>query len=371
MKSGSTHPLFIMMAVVALGGALLTVHQRAPELLPWVFAAAAAGMIWRFWAVSRDDAAARGEGQVDHEALRRMRLRDYAPWIKENVRGQDAAVDLIVPAIQRGLELARPGRSLGSFLLVGPTGTGKTFLAQMTAMALWPEKEPVILRMNQYKDPQDLQGLLGALGGADTGSLTGAVLEDAMRVVLLDEIDKCHPDVLHGLFEALDGGRVRDRSTSKLVDFSGCVFFATCNAGAERLRALKAADPKSFAAKSRDALVKDSGFEKAFLARFGEIVLMDALAPIHVAEIACLQIAKQWREQGIEVAYLSPELLARAVALNAEFGEYGVRQLARCLRRLMDPLLEEARQKGTSEVSLGYDRATQAGTLLLARERPA
>jgi ATP-dependent Clp protease ATP-binding subunit ClpA len=364
------HPLFIMMAVVALGGALITVKQRAPEVLPWIFAAAAIGMIWRLWHVQHEAAAARGEGLIDHEVLRKMCLRDYGSWIKENVRGQDAAVDLIVHTIQRGLELARPGRSLGTFLLVGPTGTGKTFLAQMTSMALWPEKEPLILNMNQFKDPYDLQALLGATGGAETGSLTGALLEDPYRVVLLDEIDKCHPDVLHGLFEALDGGRCRDRSSAKMVDFSGCVFFATCNSGAERLRALKAADATTFAAKARDALIKDAGFEKAFLARFSEIVLMDALAPIHIAEIACLQIAKQWREQGIEVAYLSPELLARAVALNAEFGEYGVRQLARCLRRLMDPLAEEARQRGSSVVSLGFDPSTGGATLRLAAERP-
>lgn len=359
-----------MMAVVALGGALLTVKQRAPEVLPWIFAAAAAGMVYRFWAVQREDAAARGEGLVDHEVLRKMRLGDYGDWIKENVRGQDAAVDVIVHGIQRGLELARPGRSLGSFLLVGPTGTGKTFLAQMTAMALWPEKEPVILRMNQFKSPMDLQTLLGAGGGEESGSLTGALLEDPCKVVILDEIDKCHPDILHGLFEALDGGRVRDRSSSKMVDFSGCVFFATCNAGAERLRALKTADPAGYASKARDALIKDAGFEKAFLARFSEIMLMDALAPLHIAEIACLQIAKQWREQGIEVAYLSPELLARAVALNAEYGEYGVRQLARCLRRLMDPLLEEARRRGSSAVSLGFNPSTGTATLLLASEVP-
>jgi ATP-dependent Clp protease ATP-binding subunit ClpC len=363
------HPLFIMMAVVGMAGALLTVRQRAPELMPWVFALAGLGMLYRLWAVQRDDAVARGEGLVDHEALRRMRLRDYGSWLKENVRGQDAAVDMIVLAIQRGLELARQGRSLGSFLLVGPTGTGKTFLAQMTAMALWPDKEPVILRMNQFKDPYDLQVLLGAAGGAETGSLTGALLEDPCRVVLLDEIDKCHPDVLHGLFEALDGGRFRDKSSGKMVDFSGCVFFATCNSGAERLRALKAADPAAFAARARDAMVKDAGFEKAFLARFSEIVLMDALAPIHIAEIACLQIAKQWREQGIEVSYLSPELLARAVALNAEFGEYGVRQLARCLRRLMDPLLEEARKRGSSAVSLGFDPSTGGATLMISANR--
>jgi len=370
VKSSSTHPLFVLMAVMAIGGALIGIKQRAPEVLPWIFALAGVGMIYRFWAVSQEDAAARGEGLVDHEVLRKMRLRDYGSWIKENVRGQDEAVDLIVHSIQRGLELARPGRSLGSFLLVGPTGTGKTFLAQMTAMALWPEKEPVVLRMNQFKDPHDLQGLLGAAGGAETGSLTGALLEDPYRVVLLDEIDKCHPEVLHGLFEALDGGRVRDRSSSKMVDFSGCVFFATCNAGAERLRALKSDDASSFAARARDALMKEGGFEKAFLARFSEIVLMDALAPIHIAEIACLQIAKQWREQGIVVSYLSPELLARAVALNAEFGEYGVRQLTRCLRRMMDPLLEEARRKGSSAVSLGLDPHTGGAVLGLARERP-
>lgn len=363
-------PLFIVMAVVGIGGALLSVSQRAPQALPWIFGFAALGMIYRFWAVQQDDAAQRGEGLVDHELLRKMRLRDYGSWIKENVRGQDSSVDVIVHSIQRGLELARSGRGLGSFLLVGPTGTGKTFLAQMTGMALWPEKEPVIIRMNQLKDASDLQALLGATGGEETGSLTGALLEDPCRVVLLDEIDKCHPDVLHGLFEALDGGRIRDRSTSKMVDFSGCVFFATCNSGAERLREIKAANPDKFAAHARDALVKDAGFEKAFLARFSEILLMDALAPLHIAEIACLQIAKQWREQGIEVGYLSPELLARVVVLNAEFGEYGVRQLSRCLRRLMDPLVEEARQRGSSVVSLGFDPATGGAMLMLAAERP-
>ena len=175
------------------------------------------------------------------------------------------------------------------------------------------------------------------------------------------------PDVLHGLFEALDGD-IRDKTSSKMVDSA-----AACSSRpatrAERLRALKNDDPSTFAARARDALMKEGGFEKAFLARFSEIVLMDAFAPIHIAEIACLQIAKQWREQGIEVSYLSLELLARAVALNAEFGEYGVRQLARCLRRLMDPLLEEARKRGSSAVSLGLDPATGGATLMLAAER--
>ena len=82
--------------------------------------------------------------------------------------------------------------------------------------------------------------------------------------------------------------------TGRLVDFSGCVFFATSNAGTDSLRALGGLDDEAAAAKARDALAREAGFDKAFLARFTEIVLMDSLAPRHVAEIACLQLAKQF-----------------------------------------------------------------------------
>lgn len=359
------HPLVVAMVVVGLLGALLGIHQRSPAAIPWIFGAAVVGMIIRVWLLEREkEALAEGTtGLVDHKALRAKDFSLYGDWLKENVRGHDAAVGVVTRTIKRGLQLSQPGRSLGSFLLVGPTGTGKTFLSLMASKALWPDKEPVVLRMNQCKDPSDVRLLLGAAGESGGGLLSQPILEDPHRVVVLDEIDKCHSEVLHCLFDALDGGRCRDKASGRTVDFSGCVFFATCNAGTESLRALTGLEPDAYVAKARDVLAREAGFDKSFLARFSEILLLDTLPVVHIAEIACLLISKQWREQGMEISYVSPEFLAQVVRANSEFTHYGVRQLAHCVRRMTDPLVEEARRKGQLQVALGVGPSGEAALI--------
>lgn len=358
------HPLMIAMIVLGLLGALVGIHQRAPAAIPWICGFAALGIVVRVLLLEREKRALKegSTGKVDHAALRLKDFSLYGDWLKENVRGHDKAVETVTRTIRRGLQLSQPGRSLGSFLLVGPTGTGKTFLSLMASKALWPDKEPVVLRMNQCKDPSDVRLLLGSADGG-AGLLTQPVLDDPHRVVVLDEIDKCHPEVLHCLFDALDGGRCRDKSTGRTVDFSGCVFFATCNAGTETLRGLGALEPAAYVAKARDVLAGEAGFEKSFLARFSEIVLLDTLPTVHIAEIACLLMTKQWREQGMEISYVSPEFLARVVTANGEFTHYGVRQLAHCVRRMTDPLIEEARRGGRTVVALGMGAAGEAALI--------
>lgn len=355
------HPLFIAMIVFGLGTGLWQVHQRSPWLTKWILGVAALGMLYRLLTASaRRREEIDGARQVDHGGLHGKDLSPYLEWLKENVRGHDAVVQSVLRQIQRGLELSGPGRSLGAFLLVGPTGTGKTFLAQMVAKALTPDAEAILLRMNQYKSREDAAALFGVPGAQVPGALTGPVLEDPHRVVILDEADKCHPEILHSLYDALDAGKCRDKATGRMVDFSGCVFFATSNAGTEGLRQLGAAHAPG---KARDVLAREAGFDKAFLARFTEIHLMDSLEPKAVAEVACLQLAKQWRGQGIELAYVDPELLAAAVARNGEFADYGVRQLAHCLRSLTDGTLEEARRMGLRRVKLAYNAKSASAVL--------
>jgi ATP-dependent Clp protease ATP-binding subunit ClpA len=184
-------------------------------------------------------------------------------------------------------------------------------------------------------------------------------------VVLLDELEKAHKDLQHCLYDILDAAVCREKSSGRMVDFSGCIFFATCNAAVDELRNIRSqtSDPAIWQGRSRDALVSNAGFDKAFLSRWNGIYLMDELAPIHVAEVACLQLAKQWKEYGVEISYASPAVLLEAVQRNEDFKEYGVRQLSTYIQEKLGPVIRQAKQKGTTHVAIEIN---QAGELTLA-----
>ena len=352
----------LVMAVVAIGGGIYSLYQRNPKTAPVIFAASMAGLLARAYQLSSEKAKdAKKGGRISFETLRQVELAPYASWLKENVRGHDAVVDSIVKRIQQSLRLSSPNRTLGAFLLVGPTGTGKTFLAELVAKALYPESELVNLRMNQYKMPEDVMTLLGPppgqVGYEVGGTLTRPVLEDPYRVIILDEIDKCHPDIRDCLYNVLDTAECREKSSGKSVQFNACAIFATCNAGVASLRQIAAqvSDPVLRLGRMRDALQSAAGFDKAFLARFDEIFLMDELRPVNVAEVACLQLAKFWRGYGIEVTWASPELIVEAVGKNQEFSDYGVRQLAHLVHNITEPMIEQAKRQGATKVKLDRD----------------
>lgn len=351
------HPFFLLMSLIGIGSGLYTIHQRSPTVTAVVFGASLIGLAFRLWYLGREDGTDVNE-RLDFERLRAVDIARYGPWLKENLRGHDEVIDEILREVQQGLSLAGPNRTLGAFMLSGPTGTGKTFLAELVAQALFPKSEPLILRMNQYKMPDDVMTLIGPPPGAPGyevgGALTRPVLENPQRVIILDEIDKAHLDVQHCLYNVLDTASCREKSSGRTVFFNGCVFFATCNAGVDAMRRVAAASPDMAArvGRYRDALVRDGGFEKAFLARFDGIYLMDELSPVHVAEVACLQLVHHWRQYGIHVEYASPELLLDAMRKNAEFHEYGVRQLARLIQDETDSSIQEARRRGVGRVRL-------------------
>jgi ATP-dependent Clp protease ATP-binding subunit ClpA len=363
VRDGSgIHPMFLLMALVGVAGGLYSLAQSAPEILPFVCLGSVLALVLRLIYLAREEQKdASPDILLDFAALRTKDLSRYAEWLKENVRGHDEQVDLIVRKIQQNLRLAAPNRTLGSFMLVGPTGTGKTFLSELVAKALHPDSEPVVLRMNQYKDRNDVFTLIGPPPGQPGyevgGALTRPVLDNPYRVILLDELEKCHLDVQHCLYDILDTAKCREKSSGKTVHFGACAVFATCNAGVEALRevAAQVKDPAARTGRMRDVLANEAGFERALIARFDEIVLMDELHPIHVAEVACLQLAKYWRQYGIEVTYTAPELLLQAMRKNNEFREYGVRQLARFIQELTDPGIEEARRNGANHVRLDVD----------------
>ncbi len=353
-------PYQLIMMVVILSGAVIGLNRVSPLIAPGILTTSLVGIAVLFL---RGRAEARREAGkahlVDHAKLNKMSINRFLPWLKENVRGQDAVVDVIFSELERGLRLAKPGRPIGAFLLVGPTGTGKTFLSTLIGQALFPNSKPVVLRMNQYKHPDDVYTLIGPPPGMPGyevgGALTRPVLENPYRVVIFDEIEKSHKDVQHCLYDVLDAGNCREKSSGKLVDFSGTVFFATSNAGVLNLRNIRKQtyDPATWLGQSRDALADAGGFDKAFLARWTGIYLMDELTPVHVAEVACLQLATQWKEYGIEVAHASPEVILSAVEGNEAFKEYGVRQLGAYLQTVTKDAILKAKEDGAKKVWLG------------------
>jgi ATP-dependent Clp protease ATP-binding subunit ClpA len=296
---------------------------------------------------------------VNHSRLTSTNVVEFVPWLKENVRGHAAVIDALASDLERNLRLSKPGRHLGAFLLVGPTGTGKTFLSQLVGQALFKQSEFVALRMNQYKHPDDVFTLIGPPPGMPGyevgGALTRPVLNNPYRVVLLDELEKCHKDIHHCLYDILDTASCREKSSGRVVDFSGCVFFGTCNEGVDALRKVReqSKDPASWLGRSRDVLAETGAFDKAFLARWNGIYFMDELPPIHVAEVACMQLSKYWREYGLDVAYASPQIILDAVVRNEEFHEYGVRQLGAYIESATNAAIVEARGRGVKRVWLG------------------
>jgi ATP-dependent Clp protease ATP-binding subunit ClpC len=366
------NPFTLAMLAIMIGGALFGLNKISVWFAPAVLVLSCCAMVIIWTRHDRDRKRAELQiRSVDYDKLGQLDLRKYVPWLKENVRGQDQVIDEIVDSLQQRFALAKPGRTLGNFLLVGPTGTGKTFLAQLIAQAVFPDSKPIILRMNQYKHADDVFTLIGPPPGSPGyevgGALTRPVLENPRRVIVFDELEKAHKDMQHCLYDVLDVAATREKSSNRIVDFSGCVFFATCNAGIEELRRIRSqtTNPSAWVGRSRDALADKAGFDKAFLSRWNGIFLMDELSPIHVAEVACLQLSKHWREYGIEVSYASPEVLLDAVERNQDFREYGVRQLGAYLQEKLGPVITKARQGGAKQVSIGID---SDGKLTLSKE---
>ena len=265
------NPLFMLMVVLGIVTGMYSVYNILPVSMPIIFVCSLAGFFIRLnqFLVERRKQTDAGAA-IDFTLLRAKQFTPYADWLKENVRGHDAVTDHVVDRIQQGLTVAAPGQVLGAFLQPGPTGTGKTFLAEMVAKSLYKESEPVLLAMSQYKASQDVFTLIGPPPGYQGyeigGELTRPVLENPYRVVILDEFEKAHLDVQHCFYDILDCAQCREKSSGKMVHFDACVFFATCNCGVDSLRAIwkETSDPVLRSGRAREAMARE-GFERPLL----------------------------------------------------------------------------------------------------------
>src|SRR4051812_18321927 len=248
------------------------------------------------------------------------RLHTLEADLHERVIGQDEAVELVADTVRRArVGLAEGDRPLGTFLFLGPTGVGKTELVKALAERLFAtDKALVRIDMSEYREPHTVARLIGSppgyVGYGDGGQLSEPVRRRPYSVILLDEIEKAHPDVWNVLLQVMDDGRLTD-GEGRIVDFSNTVLVMTSNLGAakaKRALGFTAAAPQADAERMRAAA--KSAFLPEFLNRIDEIVTFSPLTAEQVERIAalmCSQIASRLLEERGITLHVSDELVAR------------------------------------------------------------
>jgi ATP-dependent Clp protease ATP-binding subunit ClpB len=274
------------------------------------------------------------EGEV--EKLIQMEER-----LHERVIGQDEAIEAVSNALRRSRAgLSDPNRPIGSFLFLGPTGVGKTELAKALAEFMFDSEQAIVrLDMSEYMEKHTVARLIGAppgyVGYEEGGQLTEAVRRRPYAVVLLDEIEKAHPDVFNTLLQIMDDGRLTD-GQGRTVSFTNTVLIMTSNVGSERIVG-EAVDEK-IREQIEEVLV--ATFKPEFLNRIDDTVIFHRLSKADIGRIVELQVAQlvgRVRERGIEIE-LSDE--ARALLGNLGYDPtYGARPLKRVIQKqLVDKL---------------------------------
>ncbi len=284
----------------------------------------------------------------------REKLIQMESHLHERVIGQDEAVTLVADAIRRSRAgLADPGRPYGSFLFLGPTGVGKTELSKSLAEFLFDSEEHLIrIDMSEFMEKHSVARLIGAppgyVGYEQGGYLTEAVRRKPYSVILLDEVEKAHPDVFNVLLQVLDDGRLTD-GQGRTVDFKNTVIIMTSNLGSHHIQAM-ADEPYE---KVKDVVWDElkTSFRPEFLNRIDEVVVFHSLDAKHIQAIAQIQI--QRLADRLEERHLELDVSAAALAELAKVGfdpVFGARPLKRAVQQYLEnPLAKKILQGDFAE----------------------
>ncbi len=261
--------------------------------------------------------------------------------LHERVVGQDRAISAIANAVRRSRAgLSDPNRPNGSFLFLGPTGVGKTEVSKALAEFLFDSEQALVrIDMSEFMEKHAVSKLIGAppgyVGYEEGGYLTEAVRRKPYSVVLLDEIEKAHPDVFNILLQVLDDGRLSD-SHGRTVDFKNTVIVMTSNIGSQDIQAMPMDKPYEEIYKTVSQLLLQH-FRPEFINRIDETVIFHSLSKNQIASIAAFQISilqKRLQEQHIDLQ-ISEEVL-HYLAQTGYDPVYGARPLKRLIQQVME-----------------------------------
>lgn len=303
---------------------------------------------------------------VEGEREKLLHLEDT---LHERVIGQDEAVQKVADAVLRSRAgLQNPNRPIGSFLFLGPTGVGKTELAKTLAEDLFDSEDHMVrIDMSEYMEKFAVSRLVGAppgyVGYEEGGQLTEAVRRNPYTIVLLDEIEKAHPDVFNILLQVLDDGRLTD-SKGRVVDFKNTVLIMTSNIGSQFLLEAQGDEIDAETKAAVEGLLK-STFKPEFLNRIDDTIFFTPLSRNHVKGIITKmlnQLATRVADREVNLEFTDG--LKDWIAENAYDPAYGARPIARYIQREIEtPLAKEMIRASilpgdTVRVDFGFENAT-------------
>ncbi|GAA5422064.1 MAG: ATP-dependent Clp protease ATP-binding subunit [Tetragenococcus halophilus] len=302
-----------------------------------------------------------------------QRLLDLEKDLHERVVGQDEAVNAVARSIRRARSgLKDPNRPIGSFMFLGPTGVGKTELAKTLAESMFGEEDALIrLDMSEYMEKYSTSRLIGSppgyVGYDEGGQLTEKVRSKPYSVILLDEVEKAHPEVFNTLLQVLDDGQLTD-SKGRSVDFRNTILIMTSNIGAREIReetnvGFNVVDVKQDHEAMQKRILEElkKAFRPEFLNRVDETIVFRSLEKDEIHEIVKIMsksVVKRMEEQDIQL-----KITPAAIDVIGEAGfdpEYGARPIRRALQKEIEDRLSEALLSGEiyfgSRVTIGASK---------------
>jgi ATP-dependent Clp protease ATP-binding subunit ClpB len=270
----------------------------------------------------------------------RDKLLQMEAALHMRVVGQDEAVTLVADAIRRSRAgLSDPNKPLGSFLFLGPTGVGKTELCKALAGFLFDSEDHLVrIDMSEFMEKHSVSRLVGAppgyVGYDEGGYLTEAVRRKPYSVILLDEVEKAHPDVFNVLLQVLDDGRLTD-GQGRTVDFKNTVIVMTSNLGSHEIQRLAGQDGEVIKAAVMEEVKLH--FRPEFINRVDELVVFHALDNAHIANIARIQLQRLQQRLASRDMRLEVSDAALAEVVKAGFDPlYGARPLKRAIQQIIE-----------------------------------
>ncbi len=288
------------------------------------------------------------------------KLKSLEKVLHERVVGQQEAVTAIAKAIRRGrVGLKDPKRPIGSFIFLGPTGVGKTELSKALAESLFGDENAMIrVDMSEYMEPHSISKLIGAppgyVGFDDGGQLTEKVRRKPYCVILFDEIEKAHPDVMNMLLQILEDGRLTD-ATGRTVNFKNAVIIMTSNVGARLITDTKTLgfsnasqnkeddEKKKYEETKKEVLAElKKQFRPEFINRIDEIIVFHKLSDSEIEEIIDImlkEVQKRLHDNGIEIKI--DKSVKQLIAKKGIDKAYGARPLRRTIQNVLEDKLAE------------------------------